>query len=494
MKIENKIDSKHFKFSGYFFIALLHRHQAEHFELIFQKLWDKQIFNLYALCRSDDDEILLLTFDPFMSTSKCGKAIPNIINKFTDGKFSKTLKFDAKFSNLNQCQVRVSTFSDSIAVFKRELPNGTEIIDGHEIKIIESIAKSLNFSIDLFFREGAGQFGHVYDNGTVTNAFHDLLTNKMDITIGDYFMKANRLKFFDASISFLSYPVFFVASKGEKLTSIEKLLAPFSKTVWIFLSASFFGGIFVIYSIDLHHKICVKSQLSEKVKNPLNIFLTIIFGVTLKKLPFKNFTRVIFIIFIISFLIMRSIYQGSLYKFLQSDQRRKVPGTANGLIEEEYEFYLYDSWLEVVENDPKILKLRREVPFFNGKDRILDTIIGNHSKRASVLSRLHMNDYSTFSKSFPYTIIRENLVTVNVVQYFRKDFFLKDAIDEKLRMLITSGVIEKWISDNDFTAYWKDVKRGPRVLTLSHLCGVFYILLTAYVVSIFVFLIELYVG
>jgi hypothetical protein len=80
------------------------------------------------------------------------------------------------------------------------------------------------------------------------------------------------------------------------------------------------------------------------------------------------------------------------------------------------------------------------------------------------------------------------------VQYFRKDFFLKDAIDEKLRMLITSGVIEKWISDNDFTAYWKDVKRGPLVLTLSHLCGVFYISLTAYVVSIFVFLIELYVG
>lgn len=494
IKIEKEINERIFKFSGYFFMAILHQHHAAEFELIFQKLWEKQIFNLYAMCRSVDDEILLLTFDPFMNTSNCGKAIPKIINKYHDGKFSKPLNFGVKFSNLNQCRMRVTTFADNVAVFKIKLLNGTEIIDGHEIKIINTIAKSLNFSIDLAFRDGDQQYGHVYENGTTTNSFNDLITSKTDIIIGDYYIKERRLKFFDASISFLSYPIFFITSRGEKLSAIEKLLTPFNTTVWYFLIASFFTTIFTMTLINFHYNNFKNSKLSEKFKSPIFVMLFIIFGSSLKNLPKKNFTRFFLMILILLCLVMRSIYQGSLYKFLQSDQRHKVPDTIVGLLNEEYTFKLYDSWMDIVDYDPKLAKNRVKLKYFEDTAKLIDFALQNSSKITTPISKLSMIKYSIKSRQFPYNICKDNLISTNVVQYFRKEFYLKKVIDSKLGALISSGIIEKWISEYDFTNYWKDLKKPPRVLTLNHLSGVFYLLITGFVISIFIFLIELYVG
>lgn len=493
MELENKIISKHFKFSGYFLIAILDQYKAEDFELIFQKLWSKEIFNLYAMCRSVNNEILLLTFDPFMSISKCGKAIPNIINEYTDGKFSKPLKFEAKFANLNQCQIRVITFSDNIAVFKTQLPNGTELIDGHEVKIMQTIAKYLNFSINLEYLEGVDNVGTIYDNGTATHSFHKAMKNMTDIIIGDFYLRGKRMKFLDASISYLSYPIFFITSKGEKFSAIEKLFAPFDNIVWMFLAVSITAAFLVMKLNNFKFKNSENSKFIEYFKNPLNILLLTIFGSTQKKLPTMSSTRIFLMLLIISCLVMRSLYQASLYKFLQSDQRHKVPKTFEGLLEEGFEFYLSDFWNEMVEQNPKLKKLRRNFTNFTGRVYSIDHHIGNHSKRVTIMSRLYLNKYSNSSKTFPFKMINEeSFVTVNIVQYFRKDFYLKDAIDEKLGVIISSGIIEKWISENDFTAYWNDYKPGPRVLTMSHLCGIFYILIMIYIISTFVFIIELY--
>lgn len=83
-------------------------------------------------------------------------------------------------------------------------------------------------------------------------------------------------------------------------------------------------------------------------------------------------------------------------------------------------------------------------------------------------------------------------MNIPIVIYTQKDFFLLDALNEKLGTLKASGLINFWhkqqvpediSSSNEF--------KLPKVLNLHHLMGSFQILIFGLVSSIFAFISEL---
>lgn len=81
---------------------------------------------------------------------------------------------------------------------------------------------------------------------------------------------------------------------------------------------------------------------------------------------------------------------------------------------------------------------------------------------------------------------------VNIVMYFQKNFFLKEAIDDTLDELATAGLLQYWINKFADKKYlnWQDQQMGPQKLQLEHLRGIFNLGFIGLGVATIVFIIE----
>ena len=88
-------------------------------------------------------------------------------------------------------------------------------------------------------------------------------------------------------------------------------------------------------------------------------------------------------------------------------------------------------------------------------------------------------------------LCRDPLRTFSVVIYTRKNFFLLDAMNEKIGMLKASGLIGLWHFQNFGVERKIPESSFPRQLTTEHLMGCFYILFIGCGISFLTFLIEM---
>lgn len=98
-------------------------------------------------------------------------------------------------------------------------------------------------------------------------------------------------------------------------------------------------------------------------------------------------------------------------------------------------------------------------------------------------------------RSFSHIICKEIVNTVNVVMYFSKNFYLVEAIDEKIGHFLASGIVEYIIKKYVDMKYWRlnnqlDIRQEPKKLTLHHLEGVFVIWSILCVLSVLIFSME----
>ncbi|KAL7036918.1 hypothetical protein ACKWTF_008994 [Chironomus riparius] len=408
---------------------------------IFTSFWFKTIYNIMALINLNGT--MLLSFEPYEDPMNCGHTTPKVINKFQDGKFLKKLTLIKKFNNLNLCPITVTTFVNAVAVWKQMQPDGFFKINGYEINMINTIAEMLNFTLDLKFRDGIQQWGVIYENGTCTRGFADLKESKTDVAMGNLFLRESRIKYFDSSAPYMNYPVFFVLSPEKKFNKFEKLLNPFKAPVWITLLMTFWFGVGVILVISLKFKLLRSFVYGDGVNHPItNLFLVFI-GSPLPVLPKNNFARFILMMISILCLIIRSLYQGSLYKFLQSDGRHKEPQTIAELVEKEYTFIMSESNMDL------IYKYRSKVhiatkPADGYIDMDLDEFAGTTERTATFGSKVDLMQYSLDHNNFPYKVCKESFFTINIVLFYNKNFFLKESIDDAIQRILTYGFMEHW--------------------------------------------------
>lgn len=82
-------------------------------------------------------------------------------------------------------------------------------------------------------------------------------------------------------------------------------------------------------------------------------------------------------------------------------------------------------------------------------------------------------------------VCRDTLSTIPVVIYTKKNFFLLDALNEKIMILKASGLIKYWRYPESLAI---NELKGPKVLMLSQLLGCFYILLIGVFISFVAFI------
>lgn len=348
--LSNKIAPENFNFRGFFLFVLLHG-RFEGYEEVFKSMWQKNIVNVNTIY-VEDKIVRVETFMPFGVLS-CDETSPVLINNFINGTFTHGTQnfFLKKLKNLFDCPINVTTFDRCPAVCRDE-HSGT--LSGFDVDLINATAKALNFSINPTFLHGLAQWGTILPNGSTTGAIRAVVNKHAQLIFGNFMLRGSRLSIMDHSVPYFSNPLIFMVPPGKRFTHFEKLLQPFDETVWIFLLLVVLFALLVTLMLTLKFKKLQPHVFGSGMKDPVMNALVGIFGGSQLKLPKENFSRFILMMFLILCLVMRSAYQGSLYKFLQSNRNRKEIQSVDQMIEKNFEFYMHGTQLDIIQNNPKI--------------------------------------------------------------------------------------------------------------------------------------------
>lgn len=335
-----------FRFNGFYLIVLVEGEIAE-VQNMFEVLWKLQILNVNVVHEDRTGKVLVKTYKPF-SLNNCNDTTPIVINEYVDGKFVNDLEnfFPQKLENLHNCQVRVAIVNNTkpFAFYQKTVERSYEL-SGRDIDLIKALSKKLNFKIDFTY---VGEIGHFYENGTSIGVLKALYNGHADLSISNWWLKTNRLKFFDCTTSYVSDQIILVIPPGHRLTSIEKVINAFTLSAWILVTVSLFIGIAVIFIVSRQSKDVQNFVFGRGVKTSyLNLFVAFIGG-TQNILPRRNFARFLLMTFLMYSLVVRTLYQASFFKFMKSNKHYGDVKSISEMIQKDYKFYTYQGYVDLL--------------------------------------------------------------------------------------------------------------------------------------------------
>lgn len=109
----------------------------------------------------------------------------------------------------------------------------------------------------------------------------------------------------------------------------------------------------------------------------------------------------------------------------------------------------------------------------------------------SLTGILYNNQVNYNNKEKLFIACKENFMSIQVVMYTKKNFYLLSAINRKIAMFQSAGLIEFWHSQTFIKRYHNgQISKTPAVLTMSQLSGSFFLLLGGLMFAFVVFTFE----
>lgn len=137
--------------------------------------------------------------------------------------------------------------------------------------------------------------------------------------------------------------------------------------------------------------------------------------------------------------------------------------------------------MQIISDEAEISRKRFETldSSFNGGVVSTDDIVMKFNKN--------------YHKSFTLKVLEEVITSLPIVIYFRKNSYLVKTFDEKLGAIKSAGLVSYWteIHLQPQFSKLKDVKVGPKKITVKTLKGAFQIIASGLLLSFLVFVFEL---
>ncbi|KAG5684346.1 hypothetical protein PVAND_013581 [Polypedilum vanderplanki] len=483
--------------TGGYFIIIFENGTKENSHMIFKLLWELYIYNINLL-RRENDTIIVETFIPFQP-SKCNQTEPVEIAKYKNKKFITKPEnfFPQKFRNFHCCPIKVITFETiGPAVLKQDFSNGTQKLFGRDIEIFNTMSELLNFKANIFYNSTYGGWGNINMKGEGYGAMMDVKLRGADLTFGNLNLKLERGIHLAYTIPYSADILLFMIPPSKQLSTFQKLLRPFDKLLWITLCCVLFIAILTITILELQSNEIRDFIIGQRVRAAyLNVLIALIGGAQ-NKLPRGNFGRFLLMIFLLFCLVIRTLYQGSLFRFLQSSATEKDPETIEEMaIERNFTFYMILSYSE----------FSRENVYMKGKievinplriKELLSNVLDQHFQ-GSLMLKISQVLYSNRERALHgqqlYKVCKEYFMVIPIVMYMPKNSFLIDPFNKLLLLFQQSGLLNYWTSINEDMKFldFKTDTSDPKELTLEHLSGPFKILFVGCFISAFGFLIEI---
>lgn len=131
--------------------------------------------------------------------------------------------------------------------------------------------------------------------------------------------------FFSLSLknrSFLTQPFLFEEYRvlipvGESFSTYDKLISPFDLQTWLLIIFTFLSAFFVIFAVNLTNSDVRNFVFGKNVTSPTLNIAMLFFGLSQVKVPRRNFSRYLVIVFILYSMIIRTCYQSKMFEHMQ---------------------------------------------------------------------------------------------------------------------------------------------------------------------------------
>ena len=307
----------------------------------------------------------LISFNHFQNNF-CNKQkieLINIFDKITQ-KWIKNLESYRNFENFNGCMLtytdtygptyhfnkenkevqncmKLSIFEQNPSIYPKMLGlivNRPDInFNGLNYEIFEAIGKRGNFTTNYQLKEGSYIF--VKDNNFINQS----------ITIFPTIINEYTLEMVDMTTTYFDINFGIYVNPSEFYSNFEKLLLSFDATIWILLLVTFISTAIVIFVMRFMPQQAKILLYGHGINTPALNVTRIIAGTSQPRLPQKSIARLVLILFVMFWMILRTCYQSKMFDFITTDMRKPAPKTFDEVINRGYTF--------VMMNDPVILEL-----------------------------------------------------------------------------------------------------------------------------------------
>lgn len=473
------LTTKRFQLVDNFLIVMLGGYFKE-LQEIFEFFLRKELYSVYAIYQANN-EVIISTFIPFQGPNLCRNSEPKVIAKFSNGTFEGTFPREINF---NLCPVRVVTFHNPDFMIVKKFANGSNDLSGLGIELIDMFARGLNYTNQVTVNNETYPWGMVYSDDNITGCLGSLHRNQADLSLTSSILNSQRVKYFDPSVPLMMDSTVFVIPPGKPYGHFEKLTRPFSLTVWIFIIVTIAVAVLTILLTNTRNEYVKSIVYGHGVKTPMtNLILTIV-GLGQTRLPSRSFSRFILMMFIILCLVLRSIYQGSLYEFLQSDQRHKEVESVEEMVKNDFTFYAREIYMDDLKDTLKSYKSHSNVLPIDAVWNTRWKMTGE--EKVSFLETLGLI-HNKMDEGFKVKYLKDPFATVSAVLYFRKNFFLREHINTKITRLVSSGFLEYW----NRGLYKQHTGKQPKRLKVKDFYGTFALLLMGLIIGFVLFVFEI---
>lgn len=297
-----------------------------------------------------------------------------------------------------------------------------------------------------------------------------VLNRSVDFTLGMFSKTTTRARAVDFSLSYAQSPLIMVVPPGQELSTLTKILGPFDESVWYVVGAMMLVIIVVTLTLKYQPRKIQDFVFGEQNKTPFLNIINVIVGQPIFKPPGRNFSRWMLTMFVILWLVIRSLYQAVLYQDLQSTERNLPVQSIRESLELGFMYYMLASTQDNIKYLPDVYN-RRVVVSRVESFEVLKRFTDSSTKAAFLGGRntvLYSNKVKLYGSVALY-ICKEPLMLRHYGIVFPKGSHLVESFDEKLLGLSENGLIDYWMSEHIETASHPLRQCEPLKLTLNHL-------------------------
>lgn len=260
------------------------------------------------------------------------------LNKFNEHNqtWQTNTFFPAKLRNFYGCAIKIATHKNVIPyIVREERVNGKRVLKGRVIQMIDALSMALNFTADLDYEPSVAAFD---------NCYRKVGNNEADLFIGNVALDTSRIDKLDFSLPIFFEFLKFVVPPGKYFTQVENFGRVFDSITWTLISVVclLVGGIVLI--LNCRSKKVKIYAFGVRYGNAFMDFVATIFGSALTTSPHTNLPRLIIVKFVLFCFIIRSIYQGSLYNFLQSGGKANAVQSIDEMISKGFTFFMLNGY------------------------------------------------------------------------------------------------------------------------------------------------------
>ncbi|XP_053677922.1 uncharacterized protein LOC128728324 [Anopheles nili] len=504
------LDPAYYDFSGYYLIVLTNfgKLLPETLERIFGFLWRLNVVNVNIITADLQDHsqwqsVLMYTYYPYQPNS-CEKTFPILLHRFRKGQRLDHLVelFPNKLSNFHRCLVTVGTFHlPPFILLMNHASN--DVYGGVEGDLLRALSLKLNFTVHLVEPHDGELWGTIVadSNNSIVNSTGCVglvLSERVNLTVGRFAIRGDRNLWMKHSRSYYTVRMVFGVPAGREYTPFEKLFRPFARLTWLLLAFYLMIALVVIFVIRLGHSTKVRSFVYGRgVSTPALNLLNVLLGGALLLLPSRNFARTVLFLWMYYCLVLRSLYQGSLFEYLQERKNFSPLQTVEAIVREDYRVYSLQGSALYLQQMPNVLERTTWLPDDDAlMEQYLHDLAVYKAPSVALFTDIERVAYYNHLKkrTGPVYVAGTVLVRFPIGIYYPKKSCLANQFDREIDGLLTSGLFTHQLQqyvNYDFFGRPAPHQNLPTPLTLDQLLGSYETLLGLLLSASILLLLEL---